>query len=453
MRTHVWKDVVLDALLVILVATSLVLSWQVWHLPDQFQPQETAVPSVQPQPMVSERQMPDIYRPEMILVRKQGNSIAPLHAGSLVYKQLWPQLRGMLTGLKAAGGAFQVEQVPERLVQAPWVQFWLPTPLLLNQWADLWLWNTPTLRNGAMRIDRVTIYLGQPGAVYLSGPAGMTLYLADFAEERRAELLTLIDSLDPSLFREHRPLKTKELGTSVQPGLLAPALERMPLARVRIEPPDEQDEEVRYFPDTSVVRQLDLKNARSLTDGQRILTFTASGVLEYRTADPASPNAAPDMERAIALAQEWVGARGGWPQELVLRRYKQQPGRTRLEFDLRSGGPFPVESVGPAVQVDVSAQRVLFFSRHPTFVELHFSRDQTLIATPEEAVKRAAEEVPLLQTEPIRSMHLAYMAIPDPQDAGAGWVLEPAWVIQAAESRIYVPAAGGREHLPVQVVR
>lgn len=454
MRAHMWKDVLLDGLLAGLVMSSLVLSWLIWYRPDQFQvPITTAVPSVQPQPVASERQMPDIYRPEMILIRKEGNHLAPLHTGSLAYKQLWPQLRGMLSGLKATGGAFQVDQVPERLTQAEWVQFRLPTPLLLSQWADLWLWNMPTLRNGAMRIDRVTMYLGEPGAVYLSGPVGTTLYLADLSEERRNEMLGIINSLDPTLFMEYRPLETKDVSARVLPDLLVPVQGSMPAAQVRMEELKEQDEEARYFPDLSVVRQLDQRGARSLTDGQRILTLTASGVLEFRTVDPKSPSTAPDMHRAIGLAQEWVGARGGWSQELVLRRYMQQPGRARLEFDFRSGGPFPVESVGPAMQLHVTSQRVFFFSRQPSFVELRFSREQLPILTPESAVKRAVDEEPLLLTEPIRAMHLAYMAMPNPQEGAVGWVLEPAWVIQAAESRIYVPAADGGVKIPVQVVR
>lgn len=453
MRPVAWKEIGLDGLLAALVVTSLVLSWQVWYRPDRFQPAPTAVPTVQPQPMVSERQMPEIYRPEVILVRMEGNRIAPLHTGALAYKQLWPKLRLSLSGLRSTGGAFQVDQVPERLTQGPWVQLWLPSPLLLSYWADLWSWNMPTLRNGAMRIDRVTIYLGEAGAVYLSGPSGSTLYLADLSEERRADFLELVATLDPSLFLEYRPLDPTELGAQLEPDLLVPVIDRLPLAQVRVERPDEQDEEARYFPDTSVVRQLVQRDARSLTDGQRILTFTASGLLEYRTADPSSLNTAPDMQRAIGLVQEWVGARGGWPQELVLRRYVQQPGRARLEFDFRTGGPFPVESVGSAMQVHVSSQRVLFFSQYPVFVEMRFNRDQMLISSPEAAVKRARREVSLLLTESIRSMHLAYMAMPDPQDLGAGWLLEPAWVLHAGEARLYVPAATGRDQLPVQVIR
>lgn len=453
MRAHTLKDFLLDLLLLVLVATSLALSWKIWYPPDQFSPEVTASPSVQPQPHASERQMPEIFRPEMILVRGEGVNVAPLHTGSLAYKQIWPQLREMLSGLKAASGAFQVDQVPDRLLQAEWVQLRLPTPLMLGQWADLWLWDMPTLRNGSMRIDRVTIYLGEPGAIYLSGPVGTTLYLADLSSEHRTELLTLIEKLDPTLFLVHRPLIETELGARVQSDVVVPMLDRMPLAQVRMAPPDEQDEEARYFPDLSVVRQIDLAHARSLTDGQRLLNFLATGVLEYRTEDPSSLGTGPDMQRAIGLAQEWVGSRGGWPQEIVLRRYMQQPGRARLEFDFRSGGPFPVESVGAALQVQVSTQRVLYFSRHPSFVEMRFSRDQLLIQSPEEAVRRAVDQTPLLLTEAIRSMHLAYMVRPNPQGDQSQWVMEPAWVIQAAEARIYVPAAGGQENAPVVVVR
>lgn len=453
MRLHIWKDILLNTLLAILVVTSILLSAKAWY-PDKT-PAQFLTPSIQPQPPATERQMPDILRPEMLLLRKPGNAVAPVHTGSLAYTRIWPQLRVVLESIEGSGGAFTVDRVPERLEEAEWIELKLPTAIMLSEWANHWQWNNPDLRNGSMRIDRLTFYLGQPGAIYLTGPVGLTLYLDDLTEEHRHTLLLAMESLDPTLFVQHRPVDTTDLPARLNHNLLVSTLDRMPIAHLRVVPPSEHDEEVRYFPDLSVVRQIDDQEARSLTDGQRLLRFTNTGLLEYRTADPSNRSNSPDLDRALDLAREWVAARGGWPQEIVLRRYTQQPGRAKLEFDYRSGGPFPVESAGPAVQVHVSAQRVVFFSRYPTFVETRFQREQQSIITPETALRRAVDQFPLLLIEPVRSMHLAYVAQPNPEpDEGASmWVLEPAWVIQAAESRIYVSAGAGPRRTPVHVVR
>lgn len=453
MRLHTWKDRVMNALLVLLVITSVVLSLQIWYPTDQISSLVSTGPSVQPQPTSSEQQMPDIFRPEMILLRQKENRIAPIHTGSLPYKQVWPQVSEVLTGLPINGGAFQVDRVPDRLQEEQWIQVRLPTAIMLSQWADLWKWNTTALRNGSMRVDRVTFYLGQPGAIYLSGPVGVTMHLGDLSDERGAQLLQVIQEQDPGLFIEHRSLDLKEGVTRIHRDVVVPVINEMPIAQMRIAAPNERDEEARYFPDLSVVRQIDEQDARSLTDGQRLLRFTAAGLLEYRTADPANPSATPDMRKAITLAQEWVASRGGWPQEIVLRRYVQQPGRAMLEFDFRSGGPFPVESLGPAVQVHVSAQRVVYFSRYPAFVEMRFHQEQQPIISPEAAVQWAVDQVSMLMLEPIRSMHLAYVAKAKPKAGPGRWELEPTWVIQAGESRIYVSATEGKDKAPPHLIR
>lgn len=454
MRLRTWKDRALDGLLVMLVITSIVLSLQAWYPADELFSSVALVPSVKPQPPVSEQQMPDILRPEMILVRKTDNSIASLHTGSVQYKQIWSQISPSLTGLRLDGGVFPVERVPDRLLEGEWIELRLPTALMLSQWADHWLWHTPTLQNGSIRVDRITFYLGQPGAIYLSGPVGMSLYLTELPDERRAELLQVVQTLDSSLFVQHRALEAVDTATAwTQPGLLVPVVTEMQVAQIRVAAPNQQDEEARYFPDLSVVRQIDEKDARSLTDGQRLLRLIDTGLLEYRTADPSGASTAPSMDRALQLAQEWVSSRGGWPQEIVLRQFIQEPGRARLLFDLRSGGPYPVESVGAAFEIHASAQRVIYFSRYPAFVELRFEREQQPIITPEAAVARAADQIPMLTSEPIRSMHLAYVARPQTGKDPQPWVLEPTWVIQAGEGRIYVPAAVGKEKRAPQLVR
>lgn len=447
-----WKDHALDGMLVGLVALSVALSFQLWYPPDEHLAATTG-PSVQPQPPAAGHEMPDIFRPDRILIRQSGTSLAPIHTGSSTYAQLWPQLKRLMQNLRVTGGAFPVEQVPARLVESPWIELQLPTPLLLSEWVELWRWDAPTLRNGTMRIDRITFYLGQPGAIYLSGPVGTPLYMADIPDGLRADLFDLIRGVRYDRYQTYRPLEAMAQELYLLPDLLVPVVDSMPVATMRAVMPDEGDEEARYFPDLSVVRQIDERDARSLTDGQRLLRFVATGALEFRTADPSSASAAPEMRRALTLTQEWLGSHGGWPSDVVLRRYLQQPGRTRLEFDFRGGSEYPVESVGAALQAQVSAQRVVYFARTPAFEQIQFTDQMQPVIAPEAALARMAKEFPALLMEPIRSLHLAYMAIPGPAGQASAWRVEPAWVIQVADVRVYVFAAEGKETEPSRAIR
>jgi len=188
-----------------------------------------------------------------------------------------------------------------------------------------------------------------------------------------------------------------------------------------------------------VIRQIAERGASSLTDGQRLLRITSAGILEYRTADPPAAKEAPTLAGALALAETWVQERGGWPQELVLRRYTASGSKARLEFDLRTGDPYPVESRGAALEVQLTDQRLVSFSRYPAFTAIRFLEGTALpLISPEEAIARLVAAEPGLADQTIRSVHLAYVAVPD--SGGGDWPLEPTWVIQAGENRCYVPA-------------
>lgn len=116
----------------------------------------------------------------------------------------------------------------------------------------------------------------------------------------------------------------------------------------------------------------------------------------------------------------------------------------------RGPGPYPVESNQGALQVevtadrsDLAAQRVVYLKRLPEFWAT-FDEDTLIrIISAEEAVRLAIDQYPRhLIFDVVRDMHLAYHV-----KLGQGWVLEPVWVLQVGEARLYVPAlpdAGAR---------
>jgi len=448
-----WREVLLNLLLLALVATSMLLSVRIWHPDPLFGEADTAEPSVQLQPPPTVREMPEVFRPMRVSIRDGDGGWAEVHAGSSIYSTLWRLIRQAITGLDVGSGPVLVSRVPDLSEAGPSLQIHLPVSLMVSEWAELWQWQASALRNGSMWVDRLTIILGEPAGIYLSGPPGFDLYLGDLPEDQRQVLADRLQQLDPSLFRPYRSLALEDLGLTALPDVVVPELTVVPGARVSVSMPDQREEEARYFPDLSVVRQIDERDARSLTDGQRLLRITNTGLLQFRTADATADEEAPRLDRALEIARQWVGSRGGWPQDLVLRRYVREEQRGRLEFGVSTGWDYPVESLPGAVQVQVSAaQRVVYFERTPTVQNVTFDGEPVEIITPETALAHALPAAPVLKTEPIREMYLTYLLKPA-SDGSGRWVADPTWVIQAGDTLIYIHAVASEHPRPPRVVR
>lgn len=435
------KDTVLNGMLVLLVGLSVILSARVWFPPDRTEELHSRDPRVQAAPPTFARTMPDIFRPERITVRTESGRVAVLPAESDAYRRALPGVQGVLSSIRIAAGPTPVE---EATLAPDSITLSLPVALTLGEWVDRWGWITSSLRSPSIKIDRVIFSLGPGASVYLSGPHGGLYWVGALTAAEQEKLQEMAAAVDPTYFTTHRPLVTKGLTTRVVPGLLVPATTTVPQGKIKILKPDEKVEEARYFPDLSVIRQIDERDARAFTDGQRFLRITTAGVLEFRSAN-LSGMVSPELSRALATVQDWVNNRGGWSSELVLNHYVQQPGRTRLVFSVRGRGPgpYPVESEQGALQIEVaadrsdtSAQRVVYLKRLPEFWATFDDAARTPVISPEEAVRQAIEAYPRhLIFDVVRDMHLAYHV-----KLGQGWVLEPVWVLQVGEARLYVPA-------------
>jgi hypothetical protein len=141
---------------------------------------------------------------------------------------------------------------------------------------------------------------------------------------------------------------------------------------------------------------------------------------------------------------------------LVIGSYVQEPGKTTLVFEQRSQGPFPVESARGALTIQVAADRadpaadrILSLRRLPDLVPA-FDQSMQPIIKPEQAIQTAAEEfASIFFLESLREVHLAYLIVPEGGTGNAGWVLEPVWVLQAGEERVYVAAVAQSPMKPV----
>jgi hypothetical protein len=437
-----WRETLLDTLLAALVLLSIVLSAEVWFPSEPVRSGSTTEPRVQVSPPAQEGVMPDVFRAERIYVRRKDGRIALLQAGSVAYKRLWRQVQDFLVGvdtMPAPAPAETAKSGPEESITLV-----MPVSRTLEEWAEYWKWDAVGLRNLSLKVDRMTIQLGPTPVIHLSGPAGTVYSLLVVSPPDAKGIMEGLAQLDESLFREYRLLSGNDGSFRVMPDVWVPAVSAVPSGTVRVRKPDNATEEARYFPDISVVRRIDEKDAQSFTDGQRLLRITSAGVLEYRVAH--APGAAPDLGDALKAAQEWIGSRGGWPQEVVLTRYVQQPGKVTLAFDVRTEGPFPVETAEGAIELDMStdrgvmADRIIYFRRLPPLV-LSFNGNVRPIHPPEKALQTVVAKLPYLpHFEAIRDVHLAYLVRAGGKGTVSEWMIEPVWVFQFSDERVYAPA-------------
>ncbi|MGE5675215.1 MAG: hypothetical protein ACM3XM_15305, partial [Mycobacterium leprae] len=365
--------------------------------------------------------------------------------------KLWATLQDSLVRFRA--GSVTTPTGETVATEGQTITVVLPIALRMEEWGSNWGWNTNKMTNPFIIVDKVTLTLGATPAVYLSGPSGSIYPIGPLGDKDAKQLQELVAKMDPSLFHKERPLALKDPGIHLAVGLTVPDIVEVPSARMAVRAPDEATEEARYFPDLSVVRQIDERDAKSFTDGQRLLRLSAAGVLEYRTVS--TSGFAPELKRAKDDIEDWMNTHGGWPQDLILTHYKQQSGRAaNLTFELRSNGPYPVESLNGAIRVEVTGNRVdpgadsvTYFKRFPDTTAFAFGDTSYPVITPEEALKKAqAAYESVFAQDSVREVHMAYQIGSD--DGKLSWWLEPSWVIKVGESTIYVPAPRQSDRTP-----
>lgn len=441
------KEFMLNGALAVLVILSFVLSYQVWfpsHTGGSWRTREAHVQSSPPPQAGGE---PDVHRPERIYVQNKEGKVALLVTGAPAYDPVWNGLKGVLKGLEPLYSQLppdDEDEGPSETITAV-----LPVPLMLNQWAQEWAWDAGGLPNASLKVDRVTVTLSKTPILHFSGANGGVYRVGPLSQEDQHLLTGLVGALDPDLFRTYRPLTLKDSPIKLAEGLSVPDIAEMPVGAVAVGQPDAAVEQARYFPDLSVVRHIEERDANSFTDGPRWLRLKQNGQMEYATAPPVGT--APDLLRAREAAKAWVPGHGGWSKDLVLGAYyQQQAGRAMLVYNLRlSGNGFPVEKASPAMgdgalvleltRLDQTTT-VLQYRRDPDFTPL-FTDTVISIQPAEQALEAAVKRFSALFAleGEVREMYLGYLIwLPDKLST---WKLVPVWITQVGEKRIYWPAS------------
>jgi hypothetical protein len=447
-----WRGLVLDLLLAFLVVGSLLLSSRVWTDPTRYEVARTEQPRVQPQPYAPTWTMPDIYRPVRIMVTLpdgQGTWSGP---DSETYSRIWRAAKPLLQGLRPIGLPTVVgEGDLDAWRQGPVITLVLPLAMPLAEWADRWEWNAFGLRTeSGHRVDRVVLFAGNPGGILFEGPEAR-LRMSHLFEPDLTELAGLVATIPVSDWRPHSALPDDKVDRLLH----SPDIGHVALPRAIPVYPDRTAVLSRFFPDLSVVRQIDEKElkgadlgltATSYTDGQKLVRIYDYGAIEYYAPDRAAGSLPPSFVQALNLAQNFVTAHGGWPQNVALTGWETVGNRVILTFDLHQGASNlpPVMTRHGFLRVTATADRVVHLFRDPA-VQVDITGPNRPVISVREALRILSEERPWTRFEKVRDAALVYLLHEGPGRNA----LEPVWVISLTWGRPFyvralaVPADGG----------
>lgn len=419
-----------DGVLATMVIISLVLSAKLWFPTAGSDSTDGKGASIQEIPQSSYAAMPVIHRPERILVRRADGKMALFMTSSTSYEALRLLVGRIVNDLK---DPTWVAEPPAAIAEGSFITLYMPFPLTFDQIADEWAWDALSGRGNGFKVDQITVSLTEGGATWLLGSAAGGYRVDGMGADDRQELMAALDGLKETELKPYRLLKDVA-GVALRSPIWIPDVPGIQELSAVVTSPARAEVEARFFPDLSVVRQIDEQGAVSLTDGQRLLRISDEGVLDFNLARGSRETGTPVGQ--MQIIRRWVEENGGWPRDVVQTRVATEGGRTIYQFELRLVASYPVESNGGALQIELTGNQVLFFRRYPDVAGIRPGANQLPIRTPEQALELAASEKPMVSLTPIRDAYLSYQLEPD----GLDWVVEPTWVFRMGEARLLVPA-------------
>lgn len=454
----VW-DRFLDALLVLQVAASLVMSGFLAYrvtpeLPFTNRPQVVAAVPELPQ------EVPDTLRPPLIWAYRGEAGYAGVRPGELAYEISWQQIQDVLSrslAMPALPRPVSSLELDAAVIQ-PAVGVDLPLRLRATELVDLWIARDPSLLQGRLQpeiwpvlpVDRIVIGLGDPGGVYLLGPEGAFRLPLPFAARMEMERLAMgLTAPEKEAYRILRPgAGPAETGWGYW--VLVPEGKegrfQMPVLQVQWQEPRKPHELLPlFFPDQTVVREVEEPGGtRIYTDGRRALRVYSFGALEYTESQPGEADRnLPTPAQALRLAQEFVSARSLWLPGAVLTEMDQNRLRVRMVFMPYQNGLQTLAS-RPLLEMQVTGDRVTYLYAAQGFLSTTGGKQVTLIS-PEQAVEAAyaAREADLDRPGP---GPVVYRVLPVYRlEPGTMQQLSPVWVIAFDDgSQVVVNGESGR---------
>lgn len=438
------RETIWDSVLATMVLISLFLSAKLWFPAtgtDGIEAKGTSIQEIPPSPYAA---MPVIHRPERILVRRPDGQMALFMTSSASYEAFRLLVGRIINDLKDPVWVGD----PPTPADGTFITLHMPYPLSFDEIADEWAWDALSRRGDGFRVDQITIYLNEGGSTWLLGPTAGGYRLDGMAAADRQELVAAVAGLKETELRPYRLLKNVT-GVAQRGPVWVPDVSGMQELSAVVTTPARAEVEARFFPDLSVVRQIDEQGAVSLTDGQRLLRISDEGILDFSLAEGSRESGTPVAQ--MEIIRRWVEENGGWPRDVVQTRTVTQGGRTVYQFELRLVASYPVESNGGALQIQLTGNQILTFRRYPDVAGIRPGPNQLSISTPEEALQVAARQQPLVSLSPIRDAYLSYLL--EPGDATHPWVVEPTWVFRMGEARVFVRARQDQTNRRVNLVR
>ena len=457
-------------LLVGLVISSVYLSGQIWLTG----PASLRLPG--PRSYVQEGRsdslaMQTVIRPRLYLRDESGKWYGTVNMQGETDDE-WERIRKDLAAVPL-GEAADWLSVDEQL-QPPYVRIEFPYDLTWPEWKQLWQAEGTSVTmehasdghasqpSGWPKFDSIVLKPESDGSLSLmvQNDEQAWLFRGEAEGHDVVEELLMQPGEEPWVaYVESPPIPGVKWARSVlvpeSPGDLRP------LRAEPVRPPEAQLARS-FFSDMSVVRQGEgMNGAKLYNDGQRLLSFSSNGLVEYQAFLSERDIAQQSFLPGFADASEFILQHGGWPDGLYLWNTLPiyEPGSLDLaqgdrkvlgyhfEFTWLAEG-LPViggvllnlgQAAGPSLPEPAGPVQVLVYNGG---IQAYSSADARLIGEGEAEPAKSLREVisNLSVTEPLELVdaQLIYYAPP-----GAPW-WEPAWLLRtASEGRIVLDALHG----------
>jgi len=418
------RDSILGWSLILLVAISLFLSFNIWskvpgHLP--------SAKTIQNTQEVTDLLTP--IKPEKILVYRGDSFTTVLKPSSYFYDKTWDASKKLIAlSLTAAPEEVDLAK-QDYFIHKNGMEVVFPVPLPMSFIRQLFDISPGEVSGSEEKLIRSFLVIRDKELMcYLIDSSGNYYKIGQVPDTAEVDaLIKEINDSDPPMYAKLTAGVNLKVDGEVYVSLLPYEL---PTYSFKREPIAEEDIASTFFADFSIIRRIEERDGTIIyTDGQQGLRIYSDGRIKYNFPAPTEQKKGSSLYEAFKTAIDFIVSHGGWPEGCYLASY-EMPGKTQKDssytfnFRLRVGGLNVVNS-GDYIKVTVEDNQVKYYYREVTWlIKQEGIKD---LMTPVEALNTA---VATKNIKTLSDIYPGYMAESN--------ILKPVWIVKTGDLEVII---------------
>ena len=422
------RDSILVWILILLVGTSLFLSFNIWsQVPGKIN-DDTHIAEGKKVDLAS------VANPGKLLVHLGGSICTVITPSSPLYESTLDFTKKTLASKWAEKKPEPTIHSQEYFIDKKGIEAFFSTPLPANfikRLLDIKPFDSTVL--DGMMVKSYLIVEDQGVCVYLRDNNDKYFLISQDSNQKELTLtLDKISNSNPILFAElpsgNQNLKIeKNIYVSLTPFEMSIYLCK--------------DDEIvsdriaaKFFPDFSITRKIEEKDEAVIyTDGQRGLRVYSDGALEYSFPGVKEQKKSTNFYDALNTAVNFINAHGGWPRDGFLSsfevvEYESGSYGYSFSFQMRIDG-YPLVMEKDYITITVEGTQVRNFYRKVPNIDRPKQHRQDQIISPIKALDMA---VLSQKIEKVDNIYQAYTVRDD--------LIIPVWIIESSNKKVFIQA-------------